>query len=342
MTFKLLTRDGFRGRVFERDGHACVVCKLGPPAHLDAHHIIERRLFNDGGYYIENGVTVCEEHHREAEATTLSCDRLRSLVGIGPFPLPDHLYPDQPYDKWANPILPNGLRLKGELFDDPSIQRVLAPVLSLFTNRVKYPRTYHLPWSPGVTKDDRISKDLSAFEGHEVVVTEKLDGENTTFYRDYLHARSLDYEHHPSRSWVRALHARVQSDIAEGWRVCGENLFAVHSIRYAKLADYFQVFSVWDDKNVCLSWDETVEWAALLGLTTVPALYRGLWNEKALRVFVPTSASGDPCEGYVVRRTDGFHYREFKQKAAKYVRKDHVVTHGHWMKQKVERNGLLG
>lgn len=36
-----------------------------------------------------------------------------------------------------------------------------------------------------------------------VVITEKMDGENTTLYRDGLHARSLDSRHHPSRNWVK-------------------------------------------------------------------------------------------------------------------------------------------
>ena len=74
--------------------------------------------------------------------------------------MPPHLYRDQPYDKWGNPVLPNGTRLRGELFDDASVQKVLAPVLALFTDRVKYPRTYHLPWSPGLTDDDRKLDDL--------------------------------------------------------------------------------------------------------------------------------------------------------------------------------------
>ena len=338
MTFKLLSRDAFRAAVFERDCHACVVCK--GKGLLDAHHILERKLWPDGGYYVENGASLCEEHHREAEATTLSTDQLRELASISKFPIPPQLH-EEPMDKWGNPILPNGLRLKGELFDDPSVQKVLTPVLALFTNRVKYPRTWHLPWSPGVTRDDRVTTDLSAFEGQEIVVTEKLDGENTTLYTDYMHARSVDYEAHGSRSWLRALHGRVAHDIPQGWRVCGENLFAVHSIRYAKLADYFQVFSIWNEKNVCLSWGETIDYAALLGLTPVPVLYRGLWDEETLRALAPTSAGGDPCEGYVVRIAEAFQYREFRQKVAKFVRKDHVQSHGHWMRQAVERNGLM-
>jgi 5-methylcytosine-specific restriction endonuclease McrA len=38
----LMTRNEFRQAVFERDNYRCVIC--GDPA-VDAHHIIERRLF---------------------------------------------------------------------------------------------------------------------------------------------------------------------------------------------------------------------------------------------------------------------------------------------------------
>ena len=56
----------------------------------------------------------------------------------------------------------------------------------------KYPRTPHLPFSPGGTKDDRRLRDINCFVGKEVVVTEKMDGENTSIYRDYYHARSIN------------------------------------------------------------------------------------------------------------------------------------------------------
>src|SRR3972149_543464 len=243
---ELLSRDEFRNAVFKRDGWECVVC--GQDA-ADAHHIIERRLWADGGYYIDNGASLCEKHHIEAEQTTLSCSELRERCKIGEIVIPDHLYPDEQYDKWANPILPNGMRLRGELFSDPSVQKVIAPVLHLFTNRVKYPRTFHLPWSPGVKSDDRIIPVLHGLEGEEVVVTVKMDGENTTLYSDYLHARSVNYESHPSRSRIKAMHAGISHKIPPDWRICGENLTAKHSIHYQNLQDFFLVFSVWDDKN---------------------------------------------------------------------------------------------
>lgn len=333
-----MSRDRFREAVFARDGGRCVSC--GEVA-VDAHHILERRLWPDGGYHLDNGASVCAGCHLAAERTDLSCDRLRELAGIRRVLLPPHLYRDQAYDKWGNPIQPNGTRLRGELFDDPSVRKVLGGVLHLFVDAVKYPRTYHLPDSPGATDDDRVLSDLSSLLGREVVVTLKMDGENTTLYRDRLHARSVSYESHPSRDRVRALHASLAHDIPEGWRVCGENLTAVHSIRYEDLPGHLLVFGVWDSRNVCLSWDETETWAALLGLPLVPLLWRGTFSDgtSALVRGLLRERPGEH-EGFVVRLAGEFHYSEFRRSVAKWVRRDHVRTHGHWMRSRLEFNGV--
>jgi hypothetical protein len=119
----LLTRDAFREAVFARDEHRCVFC--GKPA-VDAHHILERRLWPDGGYYRDNGASVCGDHHMRCETTEVPTEDVRAACAITKVLLPPHLYADQPYDKWGNPILPNGQRLKGELFHDESVQKVLA------------------------------------------------------------------------------------------------------------------------------------------------------------------------------------------------------------------------
>jgi hypothetical protein len=333
----LLSRDEFRNAVFRRDGHKCVVC--GAPAK-DAHHIIERRLWGDGGYYLDNGASVCEEHHLAAESTVLSCDEIRKGAGITRVILPEHLYPDQDYDKWGNPILPNGQRLKGELFHDESVQKIMAPALGFFTGRVKYPRTYHLPWSPGGTADDRKMTDLSGFEGQEVVITVKMDGEQTTMYRDGFHARSLDTPSHPSRDWLWKLHRQVGHEIPDGWRVCGENLYAKHSILYKNLPAHFLVFSIWNEKNACLSWSETRLWAQLLELPVVQVIEQGMWNEAATRALDLRRWGGDECEGYIVRVEREFAFSEFRRVVGKHVRAHHVHTHGHWMRQAVEVNGL--
>jgi hypothetical protein len=276
-----------------------------------------------------------------AEQTVLSCNRIRQAAGITRVILPDHLYADYDYDKWGNIINPDGTRTKGELFNDESVQKVLksGEVLSLFRKYVKYPRTYHLPWSPGLTDDDRMLPSTKVFEGREVVITEKMDGENTTMYRDYMHARSLELEHHESRGWVKKLHAEICWNIPEGWRICGENLYALHSIAYHDLSSYFLVFSIWDENNVCLSWDDTVEYAELLGLNTVPLIQRGLWNEEYVRK-LGTTLDTKVTEGFTVRAADSFPYGAFRKSIAKWVRKGHVQTTHGWKTRQVLKNDL--
>ncbi|MFG2961542.1 RNA ligase family protein [Streptomyces sp. NPDC048291] len=203
--------------------------------------------------------------------------------------------------------------------------------------RTHYPRTRHLPWSPGASADDLRVTDLSGLRGREVVVTEKLDGENTTLYADGLHARSPDSAHHPSRTWVKALQARIGHAVPEGWRVCGENMFARHSIAYDGLESYFYGFSVWDGEGRCLDWDRTVVFLRGLGVPVPRVLWRGVFDERALRALRLETGRQ---EGYVVRVADGFDAREFGDRVAKWVREGHVQTDTHWMHAAVVENGL--
>lgn len=334
---KLLSRDQFREGVFARDQHKCVFC---PAPAQDAHHILERRLFPNGGYYLENGASVCGEHHLACERTTISVEDVRRACGVTHPVLPEHLYSDLAYDKWGNPVLENGSRLKGELFYDASVQKVLAEggVLDLFTSRVKYPRTYHLPWSENMNDDDRMMRSLQGFEGERIIITEKMDGENTTLYPDYLHARSIDGRNHPSRNWVKNFWGQICGDIPEDFRVCGENLYAQHSIAYDDLPSYFMGFQVWD-KLTCLSWDDTMLWFGLLGIAPVPVLYDGTFSGINLDAL---KADWKKREGYVIRVARAFEYGEFRNVVGKFVRKDHIQTVKHnWSAQAVVPNKLL-
>ena len=205
------------------------------------------------------------------------------------------------------------------------------------SGRIKYPRTPHLPWSPGGTSDDAYLVDTSHFIGREVVVTEKMDGENTSLYSDGMHARSLDSRHHPSRDWVKSFQASICQDIPRGWRLCGENVYALHSVAYEHLESYFLLFSIWDEENVCLSWDQPLEWAKMIGVTTVPEMWRGEWDEGNIReITIDESAQ----EGYVVRLVESYSYDRFRESVGKWVRPHHVQTDQHWMNAPVVPNGL--
>lgn len=58
-------RRAFRSEVFSRDGHQCKKCESKDD--LVAHHIIDRKEMPYGGYVKENGITLCPEHHAQAE-----------------------------------------------------------------------------------------------------------------------------------------------------------------------------------------------------------------------------------------------------------------------------------
>jgi hypothetical protein len=204
---------------------------------------------------------------------------------------------------------------------------------------IKYPRTYHLPFSESKTDDDKTLKDCSIFDGKEVVVTIKMDGENTTMYNNYIHARSLDSKHHESREWVKRIQGEIGYLIPEHYRICGENLYAKHSIEYNDLHSYFYVFSVWD-KSLCLNWDETKKICEQLKLDMVTEIYRGKFDQKNIMEKYSLFCKQNKVEGFVVRNSSSFEYNDFSQNVAKYVRKNHVQTDKHWMNQKIIPNGL--
>jgi hypothetical protein len=331
---KLLSRNDFREGVFLRDKYKCVFCDK--PAQ-DAHHILERRLWPDGGYYLENGASVCAEHHIECERTVISVEDVRIAASITKKHVPPHLYDDHIYDKWGNPVLEDGRRGKGELYFDESVQKVLneGGMLPLFTPYVKYSRTMHFPWSPGMHDDDKMDPNLDQFLGQKSVISKKWDGENTNMYTDHIHARSIDSRGGEDRAWVKQFWSTIAHDIPRDWRICGENLWAEHSIHYSGLRSYFYGFSMWNDRNVCLSWDETLMYFELLGIQPVPVLWEGVLStdyDKAVKQIreVEKELNLENDEGYVMRVARSFTYGEFKSCVRKFVREGHVQTSKHW------------
>jgi RNA ligase len=192
--------------------------------------------------------------------------------------------------------------------------------------RLKYPRTPHLPYSKSVSLDD--SKATSDhLLGKEVVVLEKMDGECTAMYSDYIHARSLDSSHHPSRSWVKQLHA--QTKIPEDLIFYGENLYAKHTIAYENLPSYFLVFNILKS-DLWLSWQDVVDISQQLNFQTVPVLYEGIWTQKVAKHWVNYCQSTSSMEGFVVRSKDSFDTESWEQNIAKYVSSNFVISTDRW------------
>lgn len=211
---------------------------------------------------------------------------------------------------------------------------------------MKYPRTYHLPFSPGATSDDKRLQDgwFDFYKGKEVVFTEKLDGENTAMNCVDVYARSHGA---PTRSpWSRnlwdpsdGLYWKVKNFIGPNETVYGENLYGEHSIHYDALDTYWHMFAV-NDGNLWYSWDEVKEFAKILGVPHVPELERCVLREEGevkeiideLMEHTSYYACKSGREGVVMRLTDSFPIMEFPRCVCKYVRANHVQTDEHWTK----------
>ncbi len=205
--------------------------------------------------------------------------------------------------------------------------------------RYKYNRTPHLPCSLSKTEDDKTLSDYSSFIGKDVVVTLKMDGENTTCYSDgTCHARSIDSRHHVSRDWLKKWWASKYYLLPAGYRIAGENLYAKHSIHYRDLESYFYLFAAADADNTYLSWEETKHIASILKCPTPDEIYLGPFDIRIIDLLC--SKVPKEHEGFVMRNVESFHYKDFSENCGKMVRKNHIQSETHWMSQEVIPNIL--
>ncbi|MRG48644.1 2'-5' RNA ligase [Chitinophaga sp. SYP-B3965] len=211
----------------------------------------------------------------------------------------------------------------------------------------KYGRTYHYPFSPGTSSDDRIQHD---YWDHlkkipQLVHTEKLDGENNCLSRYGVFARSHAAQAvSPWTESLRRFWQSIKNDLGP-LEIFLENLYAIHSITYRQLPHRFFVFAVRENGR-WLSWEETKFYAAMLALPVVPeiSVFTPAMERTAFENEVKTIVAGrggfDPhdagnerptiMEGIVTRNTDSYAQEDFSRNVFKYVRKGHVQTDEHW------------
>lgn len=204
---------------------------------------------------------------------------------------------------------------------------------------MKYPRTYHLPFSPEVHSDDKVINEqyLENFINRKVIITEKLDGGNTCLKNGNVYARTHSAPtSHPSFDPIKNIYASIFYLIEDkNLEIYGENMYAIHSIEYTNLTSYFYVFAM-KRNNEWLSFDEVSTIAKELGLQTAPIVFRGTFKSiKEIEIFMHQSLKtpsllGGEKEGFVIRIADNFKNEDFKKYVAKYVRKGHVQSDERW------------
>jgi len=207
----------------------------------------------------------------------------------------------------------------------------------MFSHPPKYPRTKHWPWSETVHQDDSYHQNPNIFIGKEVVISEKLDGGNSSLWNGEVYARSTGQP--ATQGWF-ALVKKYQT-----WKTLGnidqifygEDLSAKHSIQYSIPMDqtYF-VFHILQN-DVFMSVDDMERIAINAGFNTVPIVFRGTFNKlDQITNFFKTeinkpSAYGVEREGFVIRIADEIKHEDFSNKVAKFVRKNHVQPNAqHW------------
>lgn len=225
----------------------------------------------------------------------------------------------------------------------------------------KYGRTYHYPFSPGTTSDDRINPTYWQYiqQIKTLIYTEKLDGENNCLSRYGVFARS--HATPTESAWSKQIRnhwQQIKNDLGD-LEIFGENLYAIHSIEYQNINSHFYIFGI-RENNRWLSWEETKFYARMLDFETVPELkiidfqtnagsvqnapYVEHIDEKSfqndiLELVKQPSTFGSmdihtqkPCtmEGIVSRNIEEYSVENFSKNVFKYVRKGHVKTDEHW------------
>lgn len=211
---------------------------------------------------------------------------------------------------------------------------------------MKYPRTFHLPFSPKRGNDDKVLKDVSTFLNRDMVLTTKLDGSNVVLESENCFARShFKSPTHPSFDWLKAFHASIKHLIPAGTQIFCEFLMARHSVVYDNLPSYLMVIGV-RAGNYWECWEECGLWAEELGIAQVPNL--GFYNfrtakelqEKVEELANQTDDYSESREGIVIRAHYSFRDDLFEKNVAKYVSNSFVCGNEHWSKQEFIKNQL--
>lgn len=91
------------------------------------------------------------------------------------------------------------------------------------------------------------------------------------------------HSHEATQPWfsaVKALASSIASTVPPNLALFGENMEAVHSIEYDGLTAPFHLHGALDvAQDEWCSWDEVVALACILGISTVPVLFEGCFEQ---------------------------------------------------------------
>lgn len=222
------------------------------------------------------------------------------------------------------------------------------------TDFFRFPHSPHVAWlGQGKPRDDKVlaPHEVSDLLAGEVVVEEKVDGANLGFSvgddgvlrgqnrGSYLDLDAPQGQWQPLKRWLSTRRHALVDMLGANLMLFGEWCYAVHSVRYARLPDWFLAFDVYDrSAGEFWSVDRRNEFAEELDVATVPELGRGRFTVESLKSLLGRSRVTDgPAEGLYVRREVG----GVLTTRAKLVRAEFVQAIAeHWSKRAIEENQL--
>ena len=218
----------------------------------------------------------------------------------------------------------------------------------------RFPHTPHLTWLGNARpRDDKVltPAEVQQLLVHPVVVEEKVDGANLGLSVDdsgivhaqnrgtYLPLDDLHGQFKPLKRWLQPrMHALVD-ELSPDLILFGEWCYAVHSIRYTRLPDWFLAFDVYDRRRTEF-WSVPRRDALVrkLALALVPQLGAGVFDIPTLTGLLRHSQLAvGPAEGLYVRRDED----DRLVARAKLVRPEFVQAIGeHWSRRVLRTNAL--
>ncbi len=222
------------------------------------------------------------------------------------------------------------------------------------TEFVRFPHTPHLAWlGAGRPRDDKVlaPEDVGDLLAGDVIVEEKIDGANLGLSVDrdgtlrgqnrgsYLDLDAPHGQWKPLKRWLSTRRYALAEALGPDLILFGEWCYALHSVRYTRLPDWFLAFDVYDRrKGEFWSVDRRTEFATGLDIRTVPELGRGHYDVARLKALLGRSHVSDgAAEGLYVRREVG----GVLAARAKLVRAEFTqAIDEHWSKRRLEANQL--
>jgi hypothetical protein len=184
---------------------------------------------------------------------------------------------------------------------------------------IRFPHTPHVAWlGPGVPRGDKVltPEEASAFLSGPILVEEKIDGANLGLSIDeegelraqnrgsFLAAGEASGQWKPLPQWLNVYRTRLADALFPDLMLFGEWCYAVHSVQYSQLPDWFVTFDVYDrSRREFWSVARRNRLAGELGFPVVPCLGSGVFTLNELTTFFGPSRFGDSAvEGIYLRR----------------------------------------